>query len=146
MVVSALIVVAALPFAFFVFTASVSEPQTMQINLPASAVSRERPAAVKLTIILYNENGIYAFAGDDIAAGKSYAYEGEGSIRSLIMDTKNKTNADDFLVVIKAAKSATYQNVVHMLDEMTIGEVKRHEMQQINKQEQQLVEKLSAVQ
>ena len=47
------------------------------------------------------------------------------TIRDAILDKKRRTNPDDFMVIIKPDKDATYKNTVDMLDEMKIDEVKR---------------------
>jgi len=46
----------------------------------------------------------------------------------VIIDKKKSTNPEDFVVVIKPGPESTYKNVVDILDEMTINEVKRYAM------------------
>ncbi|MBK8953623.1 MAG: hypothetical protein IPM85_16615 [Chitinophagaceae bacterium] len=47
----------------------------------------------------------------------------------------------DFVVVIKPDKEATYKNVVDILDEMTINQVKRYAMVNILDVEVELIKK-----
>ena len=44
-------------------------------------------------------------------------------VRKIILDKKKTTPADDFFVIIKPDKDATYKNAVDVLDEMSINDI-----------------------
>ena len=49
-------------------------------------------------------------------------------MRKVILDKKRSTPADDLFIIIKPDKDANYKNVVDVLDEMTIDDIKRYSM------------------
>jgi hypothetical protein len=53
---------------------------------------------------------------------------GYKDVRKIILDKKKKTPAEDFFVIIKPDKDATYKNAVDMLDEMNINDVSKYAM------------------
>ncbi len=60
-------------------------------------------------------------------------------IRDIISNKKKTTEGKDFVVVIKPNDEANYQNMVAILDEMTIYEVKRFALVSISPLENELV-------
>ena len=61
-------------------------------------------------------------------------------IRTEIISKKKSTNPKDFVVVIKPDKDCTYKNVIDMLDEMPINDVKRYATVEISPVEYQLIQ------
>jgi biopolymer transport protein ExbD len=57
----------------------------------------------------------------------------------VILNKKKSTDPKDFVVVIKPDQDATYKNVVDMLDEMLINDVKRYATVEIAPVEYQLI-------
>ncbi len=126
---------------FFIFTTTMSQPTAMKLYLPKD-VNDEDKNKVKnsavLTLMLAKNDQIYYYEGDSAAALKPTSFK---NVRGIIIDKKRRTDAKDFVVVIKPSQDATYKNTVNILDEMTIDEVKRYAMVDISAPEYQLIQK-----
>ncbi len=119
---------------FFMLTTTFSKPQTMEINMPVKpkgeVVEEKDQPAVKaskaLTIIVGSDNKIFWYMGipnseDNVPVISSYSKDG---IRKVILE-KNAT-IKEMVVLIKPTDEANYKNVVDILDEMNICNVKRY--------------------
>jgi hypothetical protein len=73
-----------------------------------------------LTLLVFGDEGMYAYPSDKIGEGKLYSFE---SIRGLI---REKLKDEAMQIVIKPTKDASYKNTVDILDEMTIDSVKHY--------------------
>jgi len=92
-----------------------------------------------ITMILLDNNKIYFYQGVDPLNGKLILFK---DVRNLLKKTKNATSADKFVVLIKPSEKATYKNTIDILDEMSINEIKRYVMQDINTEEKRIIEGL----
>ncbi|RYY62330.1 MAG: biopolymer transporter ExbD [Chitinophagaceae bacterium] len=155
---------------FFIFTATLSTPSTMDLNMPKDTNKDEELNKTKqsgaLTIMLGKNNNVYYYEGElspDASNFKQTTFKG---IRDEIIKKKKSVIAsytgnaaceekaraagkkdikyecadEDFVVVIKPMPDATYKNTVDILDEMTINNVKRFAMVKIADSEKELVE------
>lgn len=128
---------------FFIFTTTMSQPTAMRLFLPKDTEKPEEQNKAKesgaLTILLSKNDVVYYYEGilsPDASNFKSTNYK---EIRDIILNKKKSTKAEDFVVVIKPNKESSYKNVVDMLDEMTINEVKRYALVDIAPVEEQLI-------
>lgn len=108
-----------------------AEP-TNTLQLPADTEGTDsfpnNPA--RLVVLIYDENGLFAYRGTDLANGKKYTYSGFRTVlRSLNTDGK-------LSVLIRPSKKCTYRNTVNMLDMMTIGKVKHYSLVDITRREE----------
>ncbi len=118
---------------FFMLTTTFSKPQTMEINMPVkpkgTEVTQEDQNAVKaskaLTLLLSGEDKIYYYTGvgDLNNPVKKTDYSQEG-IRKLLLELNGSIK--DMVVLIKPTDDSTYKNVVDILDEMNITNIKRY--------------------
>ena len=60
-------------------------------------------------------------------------------IRDVIIDKKRRTPEKDLVIVIKPNEEATYKDLVDILDEMLINDIKRYALVDIVDVENQLV-------
>ncbi|PZR27540.1 MAG: biopolymer transporter ExbD [Citrobacter freundii] len=153
---------------FFIFTATMSSPTTMDLNMPKDTDDKDKDTKVKqsgaLTILLGKDNAVYYYEGELEPTGANFKATDFVGIRNEIIrkkkdvianytgdaaceqkardkgkDPKAECQDQDFVVVIKAMEDATYKNTVDILDEMTINAVKRFAMVKISDTEKDLV-------
>jgi biopolymer transport protein ExbD len=137
---------------FFIFTATLSTPNTMRLIMPKDEKDPEKQTEVKqsgaLTILMGKGNGLYYYEGQMEADGSNFKSTTYTDIRKVIEDKKKSVKlmgrslgypADsldkDMVVVIKPNKEATYKNTVDILDEMTINNIMRFALIDITPQE-----------
>lgn len=114
---------------FFIFTTTMNQPTSMNLNMPKDTENPDENTKVKesgsLTLMLGKGNVIYYYYGADPATMQTTGYK---DVRNIILEKKKKTPAEDFFVIIKPDKDATYKNAVNILDEMNINDVSRYAM------------------
>jgi biopolymer transport protein ExbD len=128
---------------FFVFTTTMSQPTGLKLNLPKDTDKPEEQNKAKesgaLTIMMGKDNKIFYYEGILAPDASNFKTSNFAEIRSVIINKKKSTKAEDFVVVIKPNNDCTYKNAVDMLDEMTINDVKRFAMVDISDVEAQLI-------
>src|SRR5438270_11195774 len=137
---------------FFIFTTTMSTPNTMRLIMPKDDKNQKDLTEVKesgaLTLLLGKKNQIYYYMGQMKPDGSNFVTSNYKDIRKVIQDKKKeviahgrqlgyaKDSADkDFVVVIKPNKESTYKNTVDALDEMSINGVQRYALVDITPQE-----------
>ncbi len=114
---------------FFIFTTTVQQPTSMNLNMPKDTKNDQDQTKVKesgsLTLLLGKQNVIYYYYGNDPSTMKTTNYK---DIRDIILKKKKSTPADDLFIIIKPDKDATYKNAVNILDEMDINQIPRYAM------------------
>ena len=128
---------------FFIFTTTMSQPTAMKLILPKDTEKPEEQNKVKesgaLSIMLGKNNAVYYYEGSLAPDGSNFKSTNYKEIRNVIIDKKKNTNPEDFVVVIKPNKEATYKNTVDVLDEMTINGVRKFALVDITDDENMLV-------
>lgn len=122
--------------------ALLSIPSTFVINQPTaitlkSGTSDEPPPFNRLTVIISHEDEIYAYTGTDIKSGQHYTYK---TFRPFL---RAKNSAGALFVLITAARTASYKNTVNMLDEMTLGKVKKYALNDATTEEETFLNTLN---
>ncbi len=152
---------------FFVFTATMSSPTTLDLNMPKDVKDVKEQTEVKessvLSIMLGKNDVIYYYEGKLKEDGSNFKTATYKTIRDISVNKKKevmsryvrdpeceaKAKAEgkpisncadkDFVVIIKPSPEATYKNTVDMLDEMTINQVRTYAMVKIFDQEFELI-------
>lgn len=128
---------------FFIFTTTMSQPSAMQLFLPKDTDNPEEQNKAKesgaLTLIPSKDRVIYYYEGQLLPDGSNFKSSNFKEIREVILNKKRSTNAEDLVIVIKAAPQSKFRDVVDILDEMTIDDIKRYAMVDISDSEKQLV-------
>lgn len=131
---------------FFMLTTTFSKPQTMEINLPVKPKSGEeadKGQAVKeskaMTILIGADNIVYYYMGITDPQVERTNFSPNG-IRKILLE-KNR-EISDLIVLIKPTDEANYRNVVDILDEMNITNIKRYALVDITPQELDLIKSL----
>ena len=129
---------------FFIFTTTMSQPTAMKLNLPKDTDKPEEQNKVKesgvLTLLLGKNDQVYYYEGTLAPDASNFKSSNFKEIRNEIISKKKSTDPKDFVVVIKADKDCTYKNVVDILDEMLINDVKRYATVDISDVEYQLIQ------
>ncbi len=114
---------------FFIFTTTVQQPTSMNLNMPKDTKNDQDQTKVKesgsLTLLLGKQNVVYYYYGNDPSTMKTTNYK---DVRDIILKKKKTTPANDLFIIIKPDKDATYKNAVNILDEMDINQIPRYAM------------------
>lgn len=114
---------------FFIFTTTMAQATAMNLAMPKDTPDDKDDVKVKesgsLTLLMGKSDIVYYYFGSDPSKLQTTNYK---DLRKIILDKKKSTPTDDFFVTIKPDKDANYKNVVDVLDEMTINDVKRYAM------------------
>ena len=116
---------------FFIFTTTLSSPTAMKLIVPDDRNGGNGKAASGKTIslLLSAKNKIYYYEGENASQGQNTDYSREG-LRQVILDKRKSVaehygNAAETIVLIKPTDEASYKNIVDVLDEMKINDVKK---------------------
>ncbi len=127
---------------FFIFTTTMSQPTSLNLNMPKDTEKPDENTKVKesgsLTLMLGKGNVIYYYFGNDPTKMQTTTYK---DVRNIILDKKQKTPPEDLFIIIKPDKDATYKNAVDMLDEMSIDDISRYAMVDPTDDEYTLIQK-----
>lgn len=130
---------------FFIFTTTVSQPTSMNLNMPKDNKDPNLDMKVKesgsLTLMLGKGNVIYYYFGNDPSTMQTTGYK---DVRKIILDKKKSTRAEDLFIIIKPDKDATYKNAVDMLDEMDINDISKYAMVDPTPDEYSMIQKTEA--
>jgi biopolymer transport protein ExbD len=130
---------------FFMFTTTLSKPKTMQINMPYKEDNIKEEDQTKLkasqsmTILLSKNHRVYYYQGigDDPTKPpelKVTYFKGKDGIRDAIIQKKKDVEdlkrsgvlgaKDQAAILIKPDTTSTYEDLVNILDEMSINDVR----------------------
>jgi biopolymer transport protein ExbD len=121
---------------FFIFTTTLSEKNAAQLIMPdTKGTPVDLKSSHALTFLLGENNKLYSYEGDwheaiiqNRVKQISYdEYQGLGKvIRSKKKDLTQSDGADKLMCIIKPLKTASYKNIIDVLDEMTINNVSKY--------------------
>jgi len=129
---------------FFMYTTTMSKPKTMEINMPfkddkIKVDDSKIKASTALTVLLSKDHRIYYYEGlaDDPNNPPNVQvtyFKPKDGIRDVIIDKEKKVDAlkqqgaltatDKMTVLIKPDENSTYEDLVNILDEMSINDVR----------------------
>lgn len=141
---------------FFMLTTTLQREKTMNLFLPHDVKDQEQQNKVKesqaLTILLGKDNNLYYYEGvgdaaakDPVKLVKKSNYNLKGGIGEIISDKwksviQKSGGRDSIVVIIKPNKDATYENVVSVLDDMNIYEVRKYALVDMSDNEQKMID------
>ncbi|MBX3253099.1 MAG: biopolymer transporter ExbD [Chitinophagaceae bacterium] len=118
---------------FFVFTAVVNKPTAMKFILPAEGDPTHVPVTKTLTVLLDQTDAVCyeGFLHDNPRIHTVNMTAGGNELRDIITAKQKALGAarispDSLIVVIKPGENSNYRQLVAVLDEMMICDVKRH--------------------
>ncbi len=142
---------------FFIFTTTMQKPKTLDLSMPSDEKVVDPPklkASTVLTALLSKDNRIYYYygIGDDPKNPPNVqvtTFKNKGGVRDAIIQLKKDVAAkiqngdllatDKPAVMIKPDTNASYEDVVNMLDEMTINDIKTYAIVDITKQDHEFI-------
>lgn len=155
---------------FFMYTTTMSKPKTMEINMPYKDEKLEEKdqskvkASTAMTILLSKNHRIYYYEGlgDDASKPpelKVTSFVAEKGIREAIIEKKKRieelrqsgalSGKDQLTILIKPDDNSTYDDLVNILDEMNINDVRIYaivDISPVDKEFIQLTEQANGVQ
>ncbi|ESU29548.1 outer membrane transport energization protein ExbD [Flavobacterium limnosediminis JC2902] len=155
---TAMVDLAFLLITFFMLTTSLSKPQSMNLAMPDKEdkpkdqqekldVSEDRT----MTLLLGEKNQLVWYYGLPTAPieGPTKVGYGKNGVRKELLAKKETVKAkyasqpkkQDLIVLIKASKKSTYRNLVDILDEMAIANVKIYAIVDITPEENAMLKK-----
>jgi biopolymer transport protein ExbD len=135
--------------AFFVITTELSKPTMMNLNMPADGPPMPLGESSALSFLLGKNNTVYYYNGNWEEAKKNgtilkTTYSGIDGMRKIINEKQhrldansaiNKEGRNGLMLLIKPADNASYQNIVDVLDETAINQVKKYAVVKLSKEE-----------
>jgi biopolymer transport protein ExbD len=124
---------------FFIFTTQMNKPVVTDLNMPHDGPPITLGMSNALTVLLGDDHGIYYYEGEmkpALSAGKIIrsnfdVSHGIGQVmrdkqQSLERMNKGNEGKEGMMVLIKPMKGANYDDVMKVLDEILINEVKKY--------------------
>lgn len=123
---------------FFIFTTAMSQPMAMKLVMPDDS---GEPMPIKesdaLTLLPSSNGSVYYYEGKLETANLKKIKLNE--LRNVILEKKSYSKEKDLFVVIKPGDQSSYGDIVKVLDEMKINEVKRYTISRISKIEESMI-------
>jgi len=125
---------------FFIFNTTLTQPTAMTTLLPADSEDSIHIARSGAISLVAGEKGILFYTGDEVSSGKQIDYNTPEVLRAnllLIQQNLQRThgNDDKLFVMIKPTSNAAFGNVVNLLDEMKICNMKRYTLTDLSQEE-----------
>lgn len=128
---------------FFVFTTTMSQSTAMNLFLPKDTDKPEEQNKAKesgaLTLLLSKDRIVYYYEGTLKTDGSNFKASNFSEIRNVVLGKKKSTNPEDLVIVIKPNDNSSVRDVVDVLDEMTINDIKRYALVDIAEPEKILI-------
>jgi biopolymer transport protein ExbD len=139
---------------FFLFTTTLNKPKAMEVMMPDDTKEVVDPPPVKesnaMTILLSEKRAYYYFGfRDPKVEATNYGPKG---IRKAIIEKRKECESrindktgkpERVTILIKASTDAKYRNIVDILDEMNINDIKAYAIVDITPKEIEMIEGLA---
>ncbi|MBL0744898.1 ExbD/TolR family protein [Chryseolinea lacunae] len=129
---------------FFMLTTTFNKPQTMEITMPDKPKPDDVQPEVNekrvLTLILGEGDKIYWYKGITDPKLEVTNFSADG-IRKVLLTQNAQTK--DMIILIKALEKSKYKNMVDILDEMNITDMKRYAIVKVTDTDKELVKELN---
>jgi biopolymer transport protein ExbD len=124
---------------FFMLATTFNKPIVMELVMPEKDNSPGKPPLIKpedvLNLVLGSNNQVYWYHGEDASQGKLTSYSISG-IRKLLLENREKKR---LWVFIKPSEASKYENVVNVLDEMSIADIHHYSLAELTAEDRALV-------
>lgn len=126
---------------FFMLASSFSQPNVMDMSLPAGGQDKGTEIDVKnqITFIIGKNNRVFYYQGEkkelNTTILKETSYSHSGITNAIETAKQNAPKKELFTIIIKPTDDANYKNFVDILDEMTITKSERFGISEISEKE-----------
>ena len=131
---------------FFILTTQMNQPAVAKLYMPKEGAVMKIPESRSLTILIGDKTNLFYYFGTEEDAIKQktiyptgYAENAIGNIIRLKQISLGPAR-DSLIVLIKASRTSAYKNLVDVLDEMIINNVRRYSIADISKDEESFLE------
>jgi biopolymer transport protein ExbD len=135
---------------FFVITTTMSEPKTSDLFMPKEGPPLLVKSSSVLTVMPSRDNRVFYYEGDFTVARINHAiYETNYSmidgIGSVIRQKQKQLSSakDRLLLIVKPCGVSTYQNLMNILDEILINNVKHYAVVEMMAEENAYINSVS---
>ena len=140
---------------FFVFTTKMGEPVVVKLNMPKESVdSIKVQTSTALTVFLTGDRKIFYYNGsleNALRSGglgiTSYSYaDGIGEVirnKKRAMERHGKNYSSKLFLIIKPLEGSNYRQLIDLLDEVMINDLKHYAISEITQDEKQLMTKMN---
>lgn len=140
---TAMVDLAFLLITFFMLTTSLAKSHAMDVNMPVGEDPNTIPDNRSLTICLGSNNQVVWYRGtlDNNFEKPAKASFGRNGLRKILNSQSKIVNeithnpTKNLIVLIKPSDKSNYKNLVDVLDEMAISDVKQYSIATIAQQE-----------
>ena len=133
--------------AFFVITAEMSKPAVTNLYMPRDGDPSKLARSNALTVLLSGGNKIFYYHGDwETAIANNEISKTDFSINGIrnVIGKKQLEldhESNDLMILFKADKDASYQNLIDIIDEMIINDVRKYVLLNLTPAEKVFLEK-----
>lgn len=126
---------------FFVLTTTLNEKMIVTLDMPEESTTEQKPVSHTrvLTIILTKDNAVCWYQGMPDKALSRTDFS-ENGIRKVLSQYSKQIK--DIVVLVKSTDKAKYQNMIDIIDELTIAQIKEYTIAEIIPQEEDLMKKM----
>lgn len=116
---------------FFIITTAMRKPTAMKFDTPLDGEDATTAESKTLTLVLSGKNQIFYYQGVDSLHQKSCSYDDANGVRKIIIQKlldveKRFGKKSETVILIKPTAQSCYKNIVDVMDEMLINNVKRY--------------------
>lgn len=135
---------------FFIFSSKLAESKALKLVMPANGQGTKAGESTALTVIPYSNNALFYYHGALNQALQTGEYGTTGysvtngfgqviRIKQSVMDHKKPGFRKDLFLMIKPADASNCGNVVDILDEVQINQVKHYAFMDLTPEEKEAI-------
>jgi biopolymer transport protein ExbD len=136
---------------FFIFTTTMSTPRELPLYMPADGPPSKSPESGSLTVLPLSSDKIFYYHGEmkDALNKKAFGItsysvkDGIGQVirdKQLVLDKVKQGGRKNLILMIKPTSESNYKNVVNLLDEVLLNDVKRYAIMDITEEEKKMLQ------
>ena len=143
---------------FFIFTTSMSTPKSMKLFMPddgGEVPDMNVGKSTALTVIPLKDNKVFYYHGELEEALKTNTYgitnysltDGLGQVvrnKQAALDRVSPGKRKDLMLMVKPAPESNYQQLINVLDEVLINDVKHYAIMDLTPEEKEIAYAKSA--